>query len=314
MYLKNWAYKYPIPRSYRNRIAALFYLVMINPNYYGIVDLVLGTLTATEISLVAHWLGITNSFIYAEKYLNPLRDIDPTMATFGPLVSLGHTMLILGDDVKVLMDRIQNPSEYWVKRVAEIENLAIAPTMPEVCIVALPPDICERSDHLERRGWTSGSDATDTQLMQLFNFEILAQPKRLFMEMNIKMGTNLTLDTDIESYTAIMRMMMNVNVKSLQPSVSGTSKRMCTMHGMFISIDWVDVYANASSMRSLCYINASKNPPKIELSPRQAGSAMWSMTPRGTIVLWEKGARKDGMGMAEFLDSYSKFSFRVPHK
>jgi hypothetical protein len=46
------------------------------------------------------------------KYLNPLRDIDPTIATFGPLISQGYTVLILGDDVKLLMDRILNPSEY----------------------------------------------------------------------------------------------------------------------------------------------------------------------------------------------------------
>lgn len=69
MHMQNWVYKYPIPRAHRNRIAALFGLGLVNSNYYGIVDMLLGMLTATEIFLVAHWHKITNSVIYAEEDL-----------------------------------------------------------------------------------------------------------------------------------------------------------------------------------------------------------------------------------------------------
>lgn len=40
---------------------------------------------------------------------------------------------------------------------------------------------------------------------------------------------------------------------------------------------------------------------------------MWVKTPRGDIVLWEKGPRTMSMGKAELIGSYSKFSFKVPH-
>jgi hypothetical protein len=135
----------------------------------------------------------------------------------------------------------------------------------------------------------------------------------MIIGMKTKTDTNLTLDPDTESCVAMMRRMMALNVITFKPSIRSKSKEICTTGGMFVSIRWVDVYANASLMRSLCYINTSKNPLKIELSPRQARSAMWGMTGSGTIILWEKGPYVDGMGMGEFLDSFSKFSFRVPH-
>ncbi|KAF7183104.1 hypothetical protein CNMCM7691_002939 [Aspergillus felis] len=159
------------------------------------------------------------------------------MATFGPLIRQGYTVLVLSDDVELLMDRIRIPPEYWVKRVAEFENMAMTPTTPKVWIVSVHPDASKR-------------------------------PGRMLKGIKTKTGTNLTFDPDTISCVAMMRRMMALNVETFKPSIRSKSKNICTVSGMFVSISWVDVYANASLMPSLCYINASKNPLKIEFSPK----------------------------------------------
>lgn len=55
---------------------------MINSQFYQLIDILLDGLTAMEIFLVAYLLGITNKFLYANKYLNPLRELDPFLITF----------------------------------------------------------------------------------------------------------------------------------------------------------------------------------------------------------------------------------------
>lgn len=139
------------------------------------------------------------------------------MTIFDHLISGGHTVLILGDDVKMLMDRIQNPSESSVKCIPAVENTSMYLATPEIWIVSLPPDACERSAHLERRRWTATGDQL-MQLLNLLNCDILVQPEHMLRVMNMKIGMSLMPDPENESYAAITRMMVNVNVKDCSPA------------------------------------------------------------------------------------------------
>lgn len=81
-----------------------------------IVDELLPHLKATEVSSLLCATGTTDRFRHARKYLNPLRDIDPSMEYFNNMIRDGHTILVLGDGVETIMHRISKPEEYWESR------------------------------------------------------------------------------------------------------------------------------------------------------------------------------------------------------
>lgn len=58
MDLKPWICMFPIPEMYQSKLAKVYVMVMTKPNYHGMADLLLGGLSATEISLVTHCLGV----------------------------------------------------------------------------------------------------------------------------------------------------------------------------------------------------------------------------------------------------------------
>ena len=89
--------------------------------YYELADPSLSGLTATEISLIAHLLGVTEQFLYASRCLNPLREQDPFTVYF-ELIKKGLQLLIHSNDILGLMERIQRPATYWGSRIAEVET------------------------------------------------------------------------------------------------------------------------------------------------------------------------------------------------
>lgn len=109
-----------------NEIAFIFELVMANSQFYQLEDILLSGLTATEISLVAHLLGLADKFLYANKYLNPLRELDPFLITFPLLIKQGFRVLILGEGVVDLMERIQ--SVIWVHAVSSLIGMICTTT------------------------------------------------------------------------------------------------------------------------------------------------------------------------------------------
>lgn len=90
-------FKFPIPRKYRNKLT--YTLITVNSEYYELSDMLLSGLTGTEIPLVVHFLGATEQFLYANKYLNPLRDLDPCMAISKSFIEKGCRTLMLGNDI-----------------------------------------------------------------------------------------------------------------------------------------------------------------------------------------------------------------------
>jgi hypothetical protein len=158
MKLEAWTFKFPIPREDRNKLAYIFELVTTNSEYYELSDMLLSGLTATEISLIVHFLGITEQFLYAKKYLNPLRDLDPSMALFES--RKGCRIFMLGNDITDLMERIQLPATYWSGRIAKAEaNGGIIPP-PKIWVVSIPPGIrfSENDTMMEYKSDTHSGD------------------------------------------------------------------------------------------------------------------------------------------------------------
>jgi hypothetical protein len=87
-------------------------LVITESEYYELADPLSSRLIATEISLVAHLLGVSEQFLYASRYLNSLREQDPFIVYFGPLIKIGLQVLILSNDILDLIERIQHPATY----------------------------------------------------------------------------------------------------------------------------------------------------------------------------------------------------------
>ncbi|KAJ5775826.1 uncharacterized protein N7511_000837 [Penicillium nucicola] len=274
------------PRRYRNDIACIFELVMTDSHFYQLAEMLLGGLTATEISLVAHLLGITDSFLYANKYLNPLRELDPFMVYFLPLIQQGNRLLILGDGLVALMERIQSPATYWGNPVA-------AP--PEIWIAAISPT----EPHHE------ASEASHDYLIHP------AESKYLSRDPDTSMPTTRSKDTSLF-------------LRPRHPKIeSQWSKYMCTVGSCSFEIDWNDLYSDIQPTSTLPYIDATEEPHKIKFSRADATLEFKSdiHNEDRSMVLWKKkhslasnhlftGRALDEIGR-NILDEV-KFSFKFP--
>lgn len=116
---------------------------VIQYDVYPILDGILVNLTASDVGSLLDALGIRDSFRYGERYLNPLRDIEPSMSVMKTIVDRSSTILILGDGVPMLMDRILRSEAFWSsKRV--IDGPA------RVWVVAIPAGANVALDNVRR--------------------------------------------------------------------------------------------------------------------------------------------------------------------
>jgi hypothetical protein len=113
-------------------------LITTNSHYHELSNMQLNGLTATEISLVVYFLGIKEQFLYAHKYLNPLRDLDSSMTFFETLIQKGCRIFMFGHDIPDLMERIHFPAIYWSSWIAEALDGIIPP--PKIWVVIIPTD------------------------------------------------------------------------------------------------------------------------------------------------------------------------------
>ncbi|KAJ5343375.1 uncharacterized protein N7506_003199 [Penicillium brevicompactum] len=263
-----WTYKFPIPRGHRNVIAFVFEMIMTNSEYYELADMLLSGLTATEIALAAHLLGITEKFLYANKYLNPLREQDPFMIYFGPLIQKKLRVLILGEGVSELIQRIQFPAEYWSSRLQEVEtNGGIIPP-PEIWIVAIPPN---KLTH----------DIPTMSAASEESFDMLVFPvesEYMFRDSNTSMAVMLMKGTGIF-----------LRFRHPQPDTQW-SKYLCTTGSISCEIDWDDLYKDIHEGSSLPYINASEEPHTIRFSENDptVKSKLDIHNEYGSMVLWKR--------------------------
>jgi hypothetical protein len=141
----------PIPRNGSNKLAYIFELIPTNSHYHELSNMLLGGLTATEISLVVHFLGIKEQFLYTHKYLSPLRDLDPSLSFFEPFIQKGCQILMLGHDIPDLVERIQFPAIYWSSWIAEALGGIIPP--PKIWVVIIPPHRLQREMSVDLEGY-----------------------------------------------------------------------------------------------------------------------------------------------------------------
>lgn len=95
-------------QSYRE-----FLTYIMDCDIYPVLDSILVNLTASDVGALLDALGIRGRFKYTERYLNPLRDIEPSMSVMKTIVDRSSTVLILGDGAPMLMDRILRSEAFW---------------------------------------------------------------------------------------------------------------------------------------------------------------------------------------------------------
>ena len=77
-----------------------------------ITETIINHLSASEISFLRYILKIKSDFIYSDRYLNPLKDINSSIDTFQGLIKKGYTILLIDPDTKKLVERIKSPYTY----------------------------------------------------------------------------------------------------------------------------------------------------------------------------------------------------------
>jgi hypothetical protein len=241
---ETWVYKYSIPRGYRNNIAFLVELIMTNGEYYELAEMLLGGLTATEISLIAHLLGITNNFLNANKYLNPLREQDPYMVYFGPLIQKKFRILILGEEGPDLIRRIQFPAEYWSGRIWEVETNGEIEAPCEIWIVAIPPN--------KQIQDVSTSPAVLKESFDIRVHSVESNP--MYIDRNTRLAGKFSKGT-------------GAFLKSRHPQPDTQwSKYLCAAGSKSFDMAWDDLFKGTNSSSSLPHIDATDEPHSIRLS------------------------------------------------
>lgn len=86
----------------------LLRLLFLHKGFNEIARTTMALLTASEVSSLLAALRIRPSS-YFQKFLHPLRDVDPTLQTFEPWLRDKCQILIIGTDSLRLRDRILRP-------------------------------------------------------------------------------------------------------------------------------------------------------------------------------------------------------------
>ncbi|KAJ5641214.1 hypothetical protein N7490_005214 [Penicillium lividum] len=294
---KKLMYKFPIPRSYRNKLAGFFEMIILNSQYYGLTNMMLETLTATEVSLAAHFLGIDMKTASLEKYLNPLRDLEPDMVICNELILQGCELMILGDGVQDLLERILHPQRFWTIWSAQIHR-GILPPLPDLWVVALHPKSNKASmmihDVLNTEDYTAAT--------RMFNEKILIQVKRLFIQKHLDphfrvqgIGVNLGRSSvrSLRLESLAKELLTGVNINILKPSYTAMGTySMCKVGGCTAMIKWDKVYEDIYARDRLPYLHYTNGKVKLKYADRKTDFSPAALLncKDTSLILWKGSA------------------------
>ncbi|CAI7615223.1 unnamed protein product [Penicillium pancosmium] len=261
--------------QYRNRVAYLVELLMTNVQFYEVTDLLLSRLTASEVSLVAHLLGISDHFIDRDKYLSPLRDIDPALKFFNPLFQAHHRILILGQGVQDLVERIQRPADYWSRHVEAISQDE-DPCLPRIWILCIPPDAASHTNSMKRMSFA--------QAQEIFQTKVMIQAR----------SCDIKFRGPRSASRIVWQNGMGIYRRIFEPVFDAWQEHhMCSIGGICFPIDWDDIYDDISSSSVLPYIelaNDTNDSHTIKYSgkDRAMNRQLDTLKSDGKVVLWKK--------------------------
>lgn len=148
-------------------------IAIIDGGIYPVMDSIFANLTASDVGALLDALHMRDRFAYARRYLNPLRDIEPSMKYLGNMLK-DHTILILGEHCIELSQRIMDSERYWKP---DSKKLGL---VDDVWIVAIPKEcdepIAEAAEYLricrvdhDRGTWGSpAAKFTDVAVRRIF--------------------------------------------------------------------------------------------------------------------------------------------------
>lgn len=164
------------------------------------------------------------------------------------------------------MERINNPGSYWYKRALEANMETPSMRLPAVWIVSLPPTMNRSGGPLESMKVKYAPDMTDREFLMIFDNEVLVQQKRM-LEMYWKAGRQFPTDLKDTLKEWRMRSAMELKLVELETHPrTGDEGTGCRTGLVTVSIDWKEVYRDWEYAEKLSYVNASKDPLKIQWS------------------------------------------------
>lgn len=87
--------------------------ILTHEGYNGVATTIMDALSASSVAALHAAFKIKPSNLVHEKYLHPLRDVDPTMRLFQPWQCDKCQILMVGPDTSQLRERILNPEAYY---------------------------------------------------------------------------------------------------------------------------------------------------------------------------------------------------------
>lgn len=150
-----------------------FLRYIIVGDVYPILDSIFTHLTASDVGSVLDATDTRGRFYHGGRYLNPLRDIEPSMKYLGNMLK-DHTILILGEYCIELSQRIMDSERYWGPDGKKLGLVS------DVWVVAIPKEcdrpIAEAAEYLrmcctdhERGAWGSpAAEFTDIAVRKIF--------------------------------------------------------------------------------------------------------------------------------------------------
>lgn len=262
--------------------------------YPEIAEKIMNEITASELAYVLDILGIKNGFPYGDKYLNPLREVDPSMKLFDSLTERGFFTFIIGPNLDKLVMRIKHPKIYWGVMERKYKSSPIKlKAMNTIKMWIMSP----HTDFETMLRWlkdvnpfilvdnTSVQHATKGTWINAFDNEIMVQPKRLVTDMSgstlvdalLRKRENDTLDM---AFHMIYPDISSVELYMFMPSKTLNKKDSVQIGHEEISMDWSErLFRHSFSMthiNNFMYINPLHEPldvhrPNAEMHPRESG-------------------------------------------
>jgi len=103
--------------------------ILTHEGFYEISCLLVVALSASDVAA----LRIRHMAWFWQRFVHPLRDIDPTMRAFDPWIRDKCQILLLGPDSRLLSEQILDPDAYYTKRGRD-------PARLELWVIAISPN------------------------------------------------------------------------------------------------------------------------------------------------------------------------------
>jgi hypothetical protein len=281
-----------------NQIAGMIAMILGTKLFPEIAEKIMNELTASELGYVLDVLGIRDCFTYGDKYLNPIRDVDPSMSMFNQLTKDGFSVIMISPHLNALMVRIKESKRYWdtLESMHKSPHVLRFANKLAVWIVCIHKDASARIERVMRTtssvsnnplGWAMLDDDMNSAMrspydmrLHVFDNEAVIQPKRFLTtafdwpNINPHPTTGSYVLNDPNAIIRMdTRMIPSLDVRMHQPTFTFVRRPDAIQVGdMRMNMDWSKpMFRNEPTQTvDIDYIDVIKEPLQVRrLKPKE---------------------------------------------